>query len=687
MLQQGLALHNAGQLDQAKVIYEGILKLNARHFDALQLLATLAAQTGQWNLSLTLLDEALQINKTHPATYNIKGTVLNTLQRFEEALTIYDRAIALKPDYVEAHFNRGNTLKDINRLEDALTSYDRAIALKPDYAEAYSNRGVVLKELNRLDEALECHDRVITLKPDFVGAHLNRGMVLKDLKRLEEAIASYDRAIALKLDYAEAYSNRGIVLKELNRLEEALSSCEKAIALNPDFAKAYSVRGGVLNELNRLEEALSSYDRAIALNPDYAEAYSNRGNALKDLKRLEEALTSYERAIALKPDYAEAYLNRGVLLGDLNRLEEALSSCEKAIALNPDFAKAYSDRGVVLQELNRLEEALSSYDRAIALNLDFADPNFNASLALLLKGQFLSGFSKYEVRWKVESNKDTIGGRHLTQPLWLGKESLANKKILLWSEQGLGDSIQFCRYAKLVKSLGATVFLDVPKPLVALLGHLEGVDLLIENGTPLPDFDYQCPLLSLPLAFKTELHSIPSPAPYLKSDDTKLKLWGQLLGVKSKPRVGLVWSGSTQHKGDRNRSLSLASLLEHLPPDFEYFSLQKEVREKDKDALAKSNIKHFGERLIDFSDTAALCELMDLVISVDTSVAHLSGALGKETWVLLPYAPDWRWLLDRDDSPWYESVKLYRQTEDRLYAPVLERMALDLSELMEPVLS
>jgi ADP-heptose:LPS heptosyltransferase len=212
---------------------------------------------------------------------------------------------------------------------------------------------------------------------------------------------------------------------------------------------------------------------------------------------------------------------------------------------------------------------------------------------------------------------------------------------------------------------------EVQKPLIELLKDLEGVDVLLEQGKQLPNFDYQCPLLSLPLAFKTELNSIPSPTPYLQSNAEKIMVWNQRLGEKSKPRIGLVWSGSTIHKNDHNRSLTLTDVLKHLPPNFEYVSLQKEVREGDKDALIKSTIKHFGDQLVDFTDTAALCDLMDIVISVDTSVAHLAGALGKTTWILLPYMPDWRWLLDRDDSPWYASVKLYRQGEDRQYAPVL----------------
>jgi hypothetical protein len=251
----------------------------------------------------------------------------------------------------------------------------------------------------------------------------------------------------------------------------------------------------------------------------------------------------------------------------------------------------------------------------------------------------------------------------------------------LHAEQGLGDTIQFCRYAKLVKALGARVVLEVPQALLRLLSGLEGVDVLTEKGQALPAFDYHCPLLSLPLAFKTDMTNIPSPKPYLAASPQKCEEWARRLGVKGKPRVGLVWSGRTEHQNDHNRSLTLEQLLPILPVGCEYVSLQKEVREADKPVLEGCDIRHYGEELKDFTDTAALCELMDLVISVDTSVAHLAGALGKSTWVLLPYAPDWRWLLDRDDSPWYESLKLYRQAEDSSWGPVLERVSKDLQGL------
>ena len=349
-----------------------------------------------------------------------------------------------------------------------------------------------------------------------------------------------------------------------------------------------------------------------------------------------------------------------------------MASYDKAIALKSDYADAYYNRGIVLQEHKQFDAALASYDKALALKPDYADAGFNKSLALLLTGDFAQGWHLYEKRWlRKEKSHDQ---RSLTQPLWLGKETLEGKTILLHTEQGLGDSLQFVRYVPLVSRLGARVILEYDRPLAGLFEGLEGVSAVIEKGQPLPAFDYHCPLLSLSLAFETRLETIPSPTPYLTSPPEALQRWSARLGEKIQPRIGLVWSGNTANKNDHNRSLTLTQLLPHLPPDYDYVSLQKEVRESDQIALAQSSIRHFGNELNDFTDTAALCDLMDLVISIDTSVAHLSGALGKPTWVLLPYVPDWRWLLDRDDSPWYASVRLFRQPKPSDWESALERV-------------
>jgi predicted O-linked N-acetylglucosamine transferase (SPINDLY family)/ADP-heptose:LPS heptosyltransferase len=639
-LEQAIAAHQQGLWAQANAAYSEILRLDPKNYDAMHFLGVIAYQRNELQEAVDLIGRAIDVNPNVATPYSNRGNALKDLMRLDEALASYDHAIALKPDFAEAYSNRGLALRCLNRLDEALASYDKAIALKPSYAEAHSNRGNALRELNRPDEALANYDEAIALKPDFASAHFSRGNVLRDLKRLDEALASYDRAVALKPDYAEAYSNRGVALHDLKRLEEALASHDRAIALKADFAEAHGNRGNVLRDLKRVDEALASHDRAIALKPNYAEACSNRGNALRDLKRPDEALASYERAIALKPDNAEVYSNRGLALHDLNRLDEALASYNRAIALKPNFAEA----------------------------------RWNESVCRLLMGDFESGWKKYEWRWQNE--KLGLAKRNFPQPLWLGDEPLEGKTILLHAEQGLGDTIQFCRYAKRVAELGAKVVLEVQPALKSLLASLEGVSQVLGKGEALPPFDYHCPLLSLPLAFKTRLESIPADVPYLSSDPRKAASGRLRLSESGAPRIGLVCSGSATHKNDHNRSIPLAKLVAAMPAQVRLYSLQKDVREADQAVLnSRPDITHFGNELKDFSDTAALISQLDVLISVDTAVAHLAGALGVPVWVLLPFSPDWRWLLDRDDSPWYPSARLFRQPAIDDWASPLARVS------------
>jgi len=636
-------------------------------------------QSGKFNQALASFDQALALKPDYAKVYNDRGIVFAYLNRIDEALASFDKAIALDPDCAEAYNNRGNALHALKRWDEALASFDKAIVLDPDCAEAYNNRGGTLRALKRWGEALASFDRAIALDPDCAEAYNNRGGTLRALKRWDEALASFDKAIVLDPDCAEAYSNRGGTLHALKRWDEALASFDKAIALDSDCAEAYNGRGYVLFELKRWDEALANFDKAITLAPDCAEVYNNRGNALHALKRWDEALASCDKAIALDPDCASAYNNRSSALYAFKRWDEALASCDKAIALDPDLGSAYISRGMFLATLRRLDEAQASYDKALSLNPGHAPIYWNKSLAWLAAGDLEKGFELYEWRWQWDDFPSLK--RNFSQPLWLGKESLDGKKILLHCEQGLGDSIQFCRYVKLVKALGAHVLMEAPEPLIALFRDLAGVDELIKFDDRLPSFDYHCPLLSLPLAFNTRLDTIPSQSSYLASDKTKVAHWQEQLGEKSDLRVGLVWSGSTFHGSDHYRSIALDTLLPHLPNDIDYICLQKELRDEDQASLQNSSIKYFGDQINDFSDTAALCELMDVIVSVDTSVAHLAAALGKPTWLMLPYATDWRWMLDRNDTPWYESMRLFRQAKDDNWDTVLRQVGNELKQL------
>ena len=507
-----------------------------------------------------------------------------------------------------------------------------------------------------------------------------QGLELHQRGRLAEARAVYEAILAGDPLHFDSLNMLGAIAVQSAEYEKAIDLIGKAIEINPHIAISYNNLGYALRSLKRSDEALSNYEQAIALNPDYAEAYYNRANLLKEVKRQVEALASYNRVLELKPDHVDAHIHRGILLEAMCRLEDSLAGYDIAIALQPDNSGACLNRGNVLLGLNRIDDAVENYDNALMLGYNYEEVYCNKALALLLGGRFDKGWELYE--WRLDNRSTSLKRRHFSPPLWLGSESLAGKTILLHSEQGLGDTIQFCRYARMVAGLGAIVIMEIPASLLGLFHGLAGVARFITAGSPLPEFDYHCPLPSLPLAFRTTVDSIPGGDAYLSSDAVKAALWADRLGEKKRPRVGIAWSGSTGHKNDHNRSFLLSQLVPYLPEGLEYVSLQKELRDSDAATLRTyPALRHFGEELHDFSETAALCEQMDLIVSVDTSVAHLSGALGKPAWIILPYSPDWRWLLGRDDSPWYPSVKLYRQERPGDWVGGLNKLREDLAKL------
>jgi tetratricopeptide (TPR) repeat protein len=652
-IRRARALHQQGMLAEAGMICGSILRLQPNNSDALHLAGIVALQTGRPEQGIELIGKALRLSGRNAAAHSDLGAGLRALQRHEEALASYNRAIALRPDYARAYYNRAMVLADLQRHAEALASYDRAIALRPDHAEAHANRGAILAGLRRDQDALASYDLAIALKPDHARAHYNRGAVLAVLQRHADALASYDRAIVLQPDNAEAHINRG----------------------------------GVLADLQRPQEALASYDRAITLAPNHADAHYNRAKLLADLQRDADALTSFDRAIALRPDHADAYVNRGVVLARLQRPADALASHDRAIALRADDAEAYSNRGNVLLELRRHADALASYDQAIALRPDYANAHWNQSHCLLALGQFDRGWPLYE--WRKRLDKP-VGNRAFPQPPWLGEASIAGKILFIHWEQGLGDTLQFCRYATLAQALGARVVMAVQDPLRKLLGTL-GPDTEIIGGNDAPvEFDCHCPMNSLPLAFGTTVETIPRATPYLAADPAAVAAWRERLAGLVGLRVGLCWAGSPRHDQpagqaiDRRRSIAL---VQYAPlgavTGANFVSLQKGTAAAQAAAPPEGlSIHDRTDELHDFADTAALIEALDLVITVDTSVAHLAGALGKPVWILNRFDACWRWLSERDDSPWYPSARLWHQQRPEDWDSVIAEVAAALHDLV-----
>jgi tetratricopeptide (TPR) repeat protein len=436
-----------------------------------------------------------------------------------------------------------------------------------------------------------------------------------------------------------------------------------------------------LHRQGKLAEAERIYSEILQQRPNHFHVLHLLGVIALQTRRTERAVELMRNAIALNENDAAAHNNLGNALRDLNRPEDALSSYDKAIALKPDYALAYVNRGLALKDLKRHEDALTSYDRAIALKRDFAEAYLNQGICLLLMGRFEQGFRQYE--WRKKRRDEPVAVRSYPQPVWLGEENIIGKTLFIYWEQGLGDTIQFCRYAKLLESHRAKVIMSVQQPLYGLLKQITPTIQVIGPNEAPTDFDYHCPLPSLPLAMETALETIPAEHHYIKANEEQRVAWSGRLPPRTKPRIGVVWSGGTSYKGDHNRSIELETILPILSTDADWICLQKDVRKKDLTVLRQvDRIAYFGDDLGDFSNTAALLDLMDLVIAVDTNIAHLAGAMGKPVWILLSYSHHWVWLLDRADSPWYPSARLFRQQQIGNWAGVIDQVKSELRSVI-----
>jgi len=557
-----------------------------------------------------------------------------------------------------ARLREAQSALEAGRLQDAVELYLSLVADLPDSAPLLATIGQISLQLGKFAEAAAWLARSLQLMPAQPELHAIRSVALARTGDFADALAAVDCALALRKDYPEAHYDRANVLRQLGRLEDALSGYDSAIALRPDYAQAHCSRAAVLQLLQRPHEALAALDEALALEPNFVQAHCNRSVILQELRRLEEALASCDRAVKIKPDHAEAHIARAAILLDLKVLDAALQACDRALQLQPQAPLAHTLRGGVLQELNRLEEALSCYDRALAIDPDSSAAQWSKSTLKLLLGDYEEGWRLYESRWLHHLRG---AQRHFQQPLWLGETDLQGKTLLIHPEQGYGDFIQCCRLALLAKQAGATLVLEAPPPLVGLASTIDPSFCVIPSGSPLPPFDVHCPVMSLPLAFGITPASVPAQVPYLHIDPTVRDAWKRHLGPRVRPRIGLAWSGAPGHRNDANRSVRLELLRPLFDLPAEFHALQLMVRTEDEPTLKASPLHLHAERLLDFMDTAALASQLDLIISVDTSAAHLAGALGLPVWILLAFAPDYRWMSQGTRSPWYPTARLFRQ--------------------------
>ncbi len=588
-------------------------------------------------------------------------------------------------------------LHQSGELDKAEALYTKVLSTFPRHFQALYLLGMLELHRKNHKEALDLIDAALKINPTHIDALFDRATILEDTERYTEALRGYDLVLALKSDFTEALYRRGNVLRAMKRHMEALDCYKRVLAVKPDHAQAWLKQGNSLNDLGRLREALTCYEKAVEAAPEYPEALFNLANTLKEFDRLDEAMAIYDKVLTIEPDFAEAIANRAFLLVGQNRMEEALAAYDHALRLLPDSTEALYNRAVTLEELQRYDEAIAAYAKIPQNDPSFQSARWNAALANLKLGNLEAGWRQYEQRWQTEQMRKTQ--RYFNQPLWLGQESLQGKTILLHSEQGFGDTLQFARYVPLLAERGARIILQVQPALKPLMANIKGVSAVLATGEQLPPFDLQCPLMSLPLACQTfSLNDIPA-ANYLQQDPAKSESWKVRLGEKRKPRIGIAWSGSNPRVNspatkrlDAARSIPFSALSPLLQNDqVEFFAIQPQNSATSPlggiSSLSlnlslggqssglnlggqSSGLNIGGQRLVDhtrelrdFSDTAALIDNLDLVISVDTAVAHLAGSLGKPVWLLNRYNPDWRWLLERNDSPWYPSMQIFRQSK------------------------
>ncbi len=515
---------------------------------------------------------------------------------------------------------------------------------------------------------------------------LRRAQRAQHSGQLERAERFYNAVLAQQKQNFDALHGLGRIHYHRGRLDTALVLFQHALQADRSRADGFASLGLVFHALRQFERALVSYEEGLRLAPNDAELLNRRGVALLDLRRPHEALIDFERVLAADPGRLDALGNRGNALLKLNRPAAALSAYDRALAQSPDNAQLLTNRAIALRRLDRPREALMSAARALAAKPDFAEARFVESVSRLTLGDFAAGWRGYEARWGVGAL--ALQRRSFTAPLWLGAQNLDGKTILLHAEQGVGDSIQFARYAPLVAARGANVILEVQRELTRLFARLPGVTAVLARGEKLPRFDLHCPLLSLPLAFATRPDTIPAHVPYLVPAGTDACAWRERLPQR-RPLIGIAWSGARAHDNDLNRSIRLETLAPLFDlPDVQFVSLQHDVREEDAALLCgRGDLIRIGPEFEDFADTAAALSLLDAVIAVDSAVAHLAGAMGKPLWLLLPFAADFRWLRERRDSPWYPSARLFRQPRFGDWASVIEQVRRELQSASAPTAS
>ena len=645
LIGQAIERFQGGSPKQAAEILMRVLSMQSNNLPALEILGLIKASLGEHVEAAKLLKKAIKLNPQNPATQYNLAKALSESKDYVGSLIHHEKALQLAPNNPDGWLNYGQTLAYLNRYELALTAFNNALSINSNYAEAWRNKALTFSALKRHEEALDCYQTAIKLDPQNAKIWLDLSSSFGALNRYEDALHSCDQALALNKNYPEVWLNKGSAYNELKQYDQALNCYNQALEIKSDYLDALFSKGVVLEKLNQKQEAIFFYNKAIELDPSYAKAWLNKGNVLNYLTQYQEALNCFNRAIELQSDYADAWANKSIALYELKRFKDAINCCDKAIAIDPEQLDCY----------------------------------WNKAFAHLMLGNFSEGWTNYEYRW---SRKDAEQNPypHLSRPNSL--EELVGRRIIVWPEQGFGDIFQFARYIPILIDLGVHVTFEVQQPLFSLFQNQYPCDLVIK-GSFNEEVDYQIPLASLPLLLKTTSDSIPADIPYIRMAPEKVDEWKNKLPLsKDRLNIGIACSGNINFdlKHGNKRPIPLENFAE-LAKQHNVFLIQKEIRETDQIALQNFGMIHpLGDLINSFEDTAAIIENMDLIISIDTSLVHLAGALGKKMLVLLSWSPDWRWLNEGSNSLWYPSALLIRQQSIGDWQSVMEQVKILLRE-------
>lgn len=651
--------HQSGNLKEAEVLYKKVLKKQPSNVDALLMLGSIYSQIEDYELSLRYVNKALQINPSNPYIYYNLGNTHRKKGDIDEAIKCYQQAIKLKPDFADAHYNLAIVYQAKNLYDVALIHYEKALKLEPKMFDAHVNIGNILFLKKDYTKAEYHFKKALAINPSFSMAYLGLGNLYKEIELFDEAIKYYEKTLSLEPESFEALNNIANTFLIKERIDDAIVYLHKALQVKPEEAEIYYTLGNIYKDKREYDKAIAYYENALKYNNEFADAYNGIGLVLQEKNQLDRAIEYYHKALEINSNDYVVYVNLAGALNLKDSYDEAISYCEKALEIKPDCIDAYINLGIITYLKRNYEDSIKYSLKAIDIDPENADAHFNLALALLLKGDFENGWREYEWRGRL---KEKVWLK-FDKPIWDGSD-IKGKRLFVCTEQGFGDAIQFIRYVPLIKEKGVEeVIIECYPQLKPLFETVSGVDKVIPRGEELPEFDVYCHLLSLPNIFKTNISNIPSNIPYFNINKEVIEKWNTLITGNDRIKVGLAWAGSPRHKNDRNRSIMLKLLKPVLDiNDIDFYSLQvgpgsEQLKELDNEKC----MIDLTNNINDFLDTAGLILNLDLVISVDTSVAHLAGALGKHVWVLLPYVPDWRWLLNREDSPWYPTMRLFRQ--------------------------